>query len=325
VTGNLAAYASQVYVVRVLAGQQLFVDTVPNQGLQLQVTGANGTVLQSDAIGSPNFRGTVSNSQNYYLMLTAGSSPVAYTMTVTVQGPGAQGTPAPAQPTPLPTPNPQRIHFASGVSAASETGSLAANSSHTYVLRMLAGQQLLVSISPSQGMQLQILGADGVMLKNPGSGGPDFQGVVPSTQDYYVIVITGNSPMSYSMTVTVPALAQKSPQRIHFAPGTTSATVTGNLAAGSSKTYVLQIQAGQEMVVNVSPNQGLQLEAYAADGTVLKRGTVGDPDFAGAVPSTQDYYLKVTAGSQPVSYTMSVDCYLRSTAYGPRSFSPLCA
>jgi hypothetical protein len=105
--------------------------------------------------------------------------------------------------------------------------------------------------------------------------------------------------VSYQLQVMIPV-------RISFAAGATSAVVEGELAAAQTRSYVLNIAAGQLLEVSVSPPDSVRLVVYGADGTVLKSGMGGGSFFRGTVPSTQDYIVDVGPGTGAVSYSMSV-------------------
>ena len=95
--------------------------------------------------------------------------------------------------------------------------------------------------------------------------------------------------------------------RIQFAAGGTSATVTGNLAAGQMQNYVLKALASQEMNVKVStPNGDVYLGIVGADGIALLNNTALDTTFSGTLPTTQDYYLSLTTSGAATDFTLSV-------------------
>jgi hypothetical protein len=61
-------------------------------------------------------------------------------------------------------------------------------------------------ISPSNGGLLGIQEADGTILKPHTDGASDWQGALPSTQDYFIEVISGGSETDYVLTVTIPPI-----------------------------------------------------------------------------------------------------------------------
>jgi hypothetical protein len=112
-------------------------------------------------------------------------------------------------------------------------------------------------------------------------------------------------------TVQAPSAAMLPPEqarRIEFAPGTTSATIDDSVAAGEVDLYVLWASAGQTMSVNLhSPKGNAVLAIWGADGTVLISDHAGARDWSGQLPSTQDYFISVSAvaGTSTI-YTLNV-------------------
>lgn len=98
------------------------------------------------------------------------------------------------------------------------------------------------------------------------------------------------------------------PQRINFAPGATTASVTGKLTSNISDHWVLRVLAGQTLSVNLVPvNGNARLIIYGADGTVLISDHADALQWSGRVPITQDYHIKVNAFDNTTpSYTLQV-------------------
>src|SRR5690606_32680522 len=195
--------------------------------------------------------------------------------------------------------NAERVSFRAGATSAVVTGDLGARETDSYVLRILEGQLIEVSVEPQNAVQLVIYGADGTVLRSGMGEGAFFRGVVPSTQDYIIQLTAGEQPVSYTMNVMIP-------QRVSFEAGETSAVVTGDLGSRETDSYVLRILEDQLVEVSVEPQQGVQLVVYGADGTVLRSGMGEGAFFRGVVPGTQDYIFSLSAGEQGLSYTMSM-------------------
>jgi hypothetical protein len=96
------------------------------------------------------------------------------------------------------------------------------------------------------------------------------------------------------------------PQRISFAPGTTSAAVEGDLPANGVQQYVVHVEASQLMEVSVTPQERLRLSVVGADGKVLLSDSAAIPFFRGLVPSSQDYILTVLARGGATPYSLNV-------------------
>ena len=216
---------------------------------------------------------------------------------------------------------PQRIQFAPGAISAQVQGSLTVGGVDRYVLTAAAGQEMTLNFSVTSAVDsvemstiLNIWGADGTLLR---SGYVDTTGQVgelPSTQDYYIDVISVvQDTVDYTMEVIIPSTApepEPEAKRIQFAPGAISAQVQGSLAAGRSDRYVLSATAGQEMTVNLSDSSaGVNaiLIIWGADGTVLISDHADATTWVGELPVTEDYYIAVRSVAQDtVGYTMEV-------------------
>lgn len=279
VQSDLAANHTRDYVLTVEKGQLMDVSfETPDTNVQLIIYGADGAVLKSGMSEGAFFRGTVPSTQDYIIDVRAGSQPVSTTMTVLV---------------------PERITFATGATSAVVEGQLDAQSTHHYVINVAKDQLMEVSAGPQEDLRLVIYGADGTVLKSGMGGGAFFRGTVPSRQDYIIDVTAGAQPANYTMSVLIP-------ERITFEAGATSAEVSGSLDATSSHTYVINAQAGQTMQVDVTPNDAVQTSIYGVDGSVMKSGMGGGPDFTGDLTISEDYIIVVKSGPDATDYTMTV-------------------
>ncbi len=214
----------------------------------------------------------------------------------------ASATPAPPTPTPVLTA--ERILFAPGATQTTVEGYLPANGAKVYVMRVAAGQFIEMNATVGtigRGLRFSIVGADGAVVKAMGEA--HVRTIVPSTQGYYVELVSDVGAVSYRMSVLIPV-------RIRFAPGATSATVTGSLEEGDMRHYVLRALAGQRMIVAPHTTTGqVGLVISGADGQVLLSGRVGRPGgvYDGILPATQDYLITVRAeGGTGADYTLEI-------------------
>lgn len=120
--------------------------------------------------------------------------------------------------------------------------------------------------------------------------------------------------------------------RIEFVPGGTSAVIDGEVDAGQTLYYVLKASATQTMSVKVwSPNTDVYLGIFGADGQELLNRSVHDTLWSGTLPTTQDYYLSLTAGNGRSSYSLSVEISplaggpTPNTTPGAGTFDPVAA
>jgi hypothetical protein len=82
---------------------------------------------------------------------------------------------------------------------------LNASGSHQYVLQAQAGQTMNISTTFTEGMAILVIwGADGDVLMSDHAESSTFEGVLRTTQDYYILLKgrpDGNT--SYTMTITI--------------------------------------------------------------------------------------------------------------------------
>lgn len=89
VEATIAPFTTRHYVIRALAGQTMTLDTTTTQGQVITIVyGADGTVLQTDHAGAPDFGGTLPTTQDYMIHLrSVGDVAAIVTMDVTIPPP----------------------------------------------------------------------------------------------------------------------------------------------------------------------------------------------------------------------------------------------
>ncbi|MCC6166807.1 MAG: hypothetical protein IT329_06220 [Caldilineaceae bacterium] len=209
------------------------------------------------------------------LLMLAGAAPVAL----------AQGGPTA-----------QRIQFPPGATGVTVDGYLNSGQGARYVLWARAGQTMTIQAwSDQQLVFVAIHRANGQLLGTTG-GGQSWQGVLPADGDYYVTISTSamGAGTDYSLRIDIlsgPAPAPDAqPERIQFAPGSTSASVSGTMPLGSRKQYVLRALAGQ--VIDIQ-SWGVGAYRYALQtggGAVLGEAAGGQSLFR-TLPGTGDYLI----------------------------------
>ncbi|MCJ8142699.1 hypothetical protein MKI84_07190 [Ancylobacter sp. A5.8] len=126
-------------------------------------------------------------------------------------------------------------------------------------------------------------------------------------------------PMLVLPTLVLPALvspahAADSQQALHFAPGTSSASVSGTVSGSDTALYTLKARAGQTLTV-VLASQGSDacvFDVAKPDGSILFNGTDGSSAFTGTLPADAAYQLSVfqmraaILEGQSCRYTLSV-------------------
>jgi hypothetical protein len=114
-------------------------------------------------------------------------------------------------PTAAPEPAPRRILFAEDATSATVIDTLQPGETDRYILRALAGQILSVDIAASHPILLNVRGVDGTVPKADVDRTAHWQGTLPSTQDYFVELVSSGPAIDYQMDVTIPELVEPAP------------------------------------------------------------------------------------------------------------------
>ena len=179
--GKLEANSKLDYLLNAGADQTLEVTLSPSSSLTLAIFGADGSTIDS-ASSNLSFRGVLPKTQDYILELASGSSATDYSMSVDL---------------------PQRIRFTTGSTSANLTGTVPAVLSQFFILRAAKGQTLNVTATPQDKLQLIIYGVDGSVLRSGMGQGASFTGVLPSTQDYILVLKSANQVQAFTLNVQI--------------------------------------------------------------------------------------------------------------------------
>jgi hypothetical protein len=183
VQGELPARGVHYYVVGAQADQLMEVNVSAQEQVQTVIYGVDGTVLKSGMGEGSFFRGVLPSTQDYIIAVSAGDQGVSYAMNVMIA---------------------RRIEFAPGAVSAVEEGEAGPGQDQAWVLAAGGGQTLKVEVTaPGADVRLVIYGDDGTVLRSGMGQGSTFEGVLPSTQDYIIIVGPADLPTSYQLDVTI--------------------------------------------------------------------------------------------------------------------------
>ncbi len=183
VEGTLPPYSRNYYVLGAQASQLMMVDVAPSEGLKLSIQGLDGAALLCGMGESTSYTGILPRTQDYLITVHTADSAANYALDVRI---------------------PERIRFAPGAVGAVREGTLGVKQQHAYVLGAMAGQEMRVRVTaPEDTVQRSIYGVDGTVLMSGMGGGAEFEGNLPSTQDYVVSIRTGPLAVSYTLEVTI--------------------------------------------------------------------------------------------------------------------------
>lgn len=285
---SISTGGTQRYVINVMAGQTLIASVTPFAAesipaFAISVYGPDGTLLGRSAPGSPGWSGKVPATGDYRIEVQNAGGATTFTLQITVPG---------------------TVRFAGGETATTLNGSVTLPEVDSYVVEGSAGQPLTVDvIAPGGNAWLAISGQDGTALLREDARQISWRGTIPSTQGYVVRVGAGAGSADYTLRVTAPS-------RIQFIPGATAATLTGEMSGQYDTTYVLEAAAGQWMRVSLSaPETGNNafLAIEGADGNALLQLTDVKTTWAGVLPASQDYDVRIISGSGAVKYRLDVE------------------
>lgn len=189
----------------------------------------------------------------------------------------------------------QRIQFPSGATGVTVDGYLSSGQGVRYVLWALAGQTMTIQPwSDREPVFVTIQSATGRLLGTT-SGQRAWQTVLPSGGDYFITASTSalGSGTNYSLRIDVvfgssPSPSQ--PERIQFAPGSTSTSVSGRMPGSSIKQYILRAQGGQVIDIQSWGSGAYRFAVETSDGALLGTADRGQSLFR-TLPSTQDYLI----------------------------------
>jgi hypothetical protein len=210
-----------------------------------------------------------------------------------------------------PTPAPaQRITFPAGATSTSVSVQLASGVPKAFVLRAGAGQVMTISMA-SPITSITVLAPTGLAMRPVSQGsatiGPwTYQ--LPTTGDYRITVI-GSGPNVMLVSIppagATPTPTPAAPQRITFASGATSASVSMQLVAGQPKVFVIRAGAGQVMTLYFDAPVNY-VEVRAPGGLVLAPNySDGSTVWQFYLPRTGDNTIVVT-GSGPRWMTVEI-------------------
>jgi hypothetical protein len=181
-------------VLRALAGQTMSVNLTFTEGQAILVVwGEDGNVLLSDHAEVSTFQQVLPTTQDYFIQVKGRpEGNTSYSIAISIPALSS-------------APDVERIEFNTGSTSTTVTGQLNPSVSDQYILQALAGQTMSIELTFTEGEAILVVwGVNGDVLLSDHAEASSFQSVLPTTQDYYIMVKgrpDGNT--TYSMTVTV--------------------------------------------------------------------------------------------------------------------------
>jgi hypothetical protein len=123
----------------------------------------------------------------------------------------------------------------------------------------------------------------------------------------------GNTPL-YALIIAGPPSTALGVTRITFAPGATEASVEGSLPGGQSQDFAVGALQGQTMMLDLSSSSNsATLSVWGAQGTNPQAVRVTPGGWLGLLPATEDYIIRVGAGSLAINFSLNVTIPQRIT------------
>lgn len=192
----------------------------------------------------------------------------------------------------------QRITFAPGATSAVVQGAISGGHVAYYVLTAMAGQTMTVLPDSNNGPVYVTIYNTQRMMMGSAASGQVWTGVLPATGDYTLAVYppSNGAYTNFMLKIQIVSSSQptpSAPERIYFAPGAVSTTITGYLPSNFSKQYILNARAGQVMTISSWTSNGpFRYTMTMPDGTWLGSGDQGQ-GWSGTLPTSGDYLITV--------------------------------
>lgn len=240
---------SQRYVFGVAASQVLYV--IKSGNASVQVFDPQGSPL-SAAIIQPGPWGVAIHQTGDHSLELLGQGIVSLTLYVPPLGASAH------PPVPLPFYSP-RIRFAAGTTGTDFPVNLAQGEPASYLLGISAQQELTVLAHGN--LTVSLLDDHGDAIAPSVASSEQWLFAIPRTGDY-TLVLLGSGPVFVSLAIpplNSPMPPAQGAERIMFAPGTDSTTITARLWTSIPQSYILGISRGQTLYISTSPAAKFQV------------------------------------------------------------------
>ncbi len=195
-----------------------------------------------------------------------------------------------------------RLSFAAGTTNSTAEGQLSANTTRRFVFTADKGQLMDISLSSGSTAYIAVTTPSGKKLVDFNQGWTWYRDYLSEKGDWYIDVRAGSYDTTYSLYLSIP-------QRLSFAPNTSSLTTTATIPAGRLQVhnFVAWGNKGQTLKVSVSPSLNFALSIWHVDGTVLLSSMEGLSSFEGELPEAGDYIINVISGpAAPTEITLTL-------------------
>jgi serine/threonine-protein kinase len=191
---------------------------------------------------------------------------------------------------------PEKIEFAPGEISAVKQGNLQDQNKQPYLLEAAQGQIMTVTLSGT-GVQMNVLRASGQPIGNSALQTRIWTGELPATEQYK-IEVTGSGAYSLDVAITpISRLDDSDTQRVRFARGKNSTTVTGEIRPHGVRRYLLKANARQIMGLRLLQGNAT-LRVLAPNGQPVDPIAADPRDWKGRLPRNGEYTIELSASKQ---------------------------
>lgn len=196
-----------------------------------------------------------------------------------------------------------RLSFAADNTNVTAEGQMSANTTRRYVFWANKNQFMDISLDSASGAYIAITSPSGKKLVDFDQRWTWYRDYISENGDWYIDIRAGQYDTDYSLYLGIP-------QRLSFAPNTSSMTVKATIPAGKVHNFIAWGNKGQTLQVTVTPTQNFKLSIYHINGTVLLSGMGEVNSFEGVLPEAGDYIINVFSGAATpteITLTLSIE------------------
>jgi serine/threonine protein kinase len=190
---------------------------------------------------------------------------------------------------------PKQIQFAPGGISAMVLGNLQEQTMQPYVLEASQGQIMSVTLQGT-GVVMNLLRSNGQAIDSSAQDTRNWAAPLPAN-DKYIIQVTGSGPYSLDVTITPSPLENSNVQRVQFARGKASTTVTGDIQPKKVRRYLLEARTQQLMALQVLKGN-VTLSVITPNGKRIGGSSKAVRHWMGNLPMTGEYTIEVSSSKK---------------------------
>ena len=178
--------------------------------------------------------------------------------------------------------------MAAGTTAGVVQGSILPGQTVAYTLGGGQSQAMILILdSPNNDVTLGVFEPTGAALVNPANKWTRWQGLLPRTEIYTILLTGGSSAEKYTLTAKVAQL-------VNFPAGTSSITLSGTTLKGYVFSYAFNGSAAQTMIATLNvPSTTAYLDIFGIATGSLLSSAARSSTWTGILPQTQAYVIEV--------------------------------